>query len=137
MSPVKSPTQGSIPPNQAGVIVSWLAKLALILLILGLAVYEMGTVIYANYYAGEVASDAAGQANFEYRDKHSSQEARRAAEAVVAEKNVTMVAFDIDTSKREISVTVEKKADTLFIHNIGPLRKYTTATATESKPFPS
>lgn len=126
--------------GDAGIIVNWILRLLLILLIIGLVVYEGGAVIYGNFSADSVASDAAGEANFVYRDTRSVAEAIEAAQEIVAQQRGVVLCPDcvvVDTSARRTTVTVTKKASTLFIHNIPPLRKYTEITATESKPFPS
>lgn len=120
-----------------GVIVNWLAKVALVLLVLGIVVYEAGVVIYTNFSTAEVASKAADEANFIYHNTRSATEAEEAAREIVAQEGGEFVEFIIDLSAKEVSVTVRKKAVTLFIHKIGPLRKQTDVTATETKPFPT
>lgn len=122
--------------GEDGVIVDWILKLFIILLIIGTLVYEAGVVIWTNFSTAEVASQAANDANFIYRDTRSYEEAEQAARGVVEQSGAEFDKFVIDDSARQTSVTVKKKAATLFIHKIGPLKKYTLVTATETKPFP-
>lgn len=125
--------------SDEGIIVNWLLRLMLILLILGLIVYEAGVVIYANIQTSEIASKAADEANFVYRDTRDRAEAEEAARFIAAQLGAEFVEEEylLDVRARTVTVSVRREAPTLYIHRIGPLRKYTIITATETKPFPS
>lgn len=122
--------------SEDGVILNWILRLFIILAIIAMVVYEAGVVIWTNFSAAEVASKAANDANFIYRDTRNYEEAEAAARGVVEQSGFEFEEMVIDLDARKVSVTVKKNAPTLFIHRIDPLKKYTVTTATETKPFP-
>lgn len=121
--------------GDAGLILNWILRLLLILAIIGLIAWEGVAVMLVNFSAQDIAEKAATEANFEYFEKRSYQAAEMKARTEVVSRGAEFVSLEIDSSTRTISVTATKKASTLFIHNIEPLRKYTSKTAKGSTQF--
>lgn len=122
--------------SDRGIVVSWLLKVSLVLVVIGLLLFEVVGVVVANGTASETARSAAQEAGFRYRDTSNVERARDTAREFVEREGAEFVSLAVDPRDRKISVTVRKEARTLFIQNIDALEKYTTATATQSAPLP-
>ncbi|MGH2703539.1 MAG: hypothetical protein ACRDJ4_00140 [Actinomycetota bacterium] len=118
-------------------MLGWLIKIVVVLGILGLIVFEGGSVVLNRLTARDTASKAAQEAGFSYRDSTDQQRAEDAARQTAEAEGTTLVKLEIDLQNRNTTATVRKKAKSLLIHNIGPLRKYLTVTVSETAPFPS
>jgi hypothetical protein len=122
--------------SDRGIVVSWLLKVSLVLVVIGVLLFEVVGVVVANGTASETARNAAQEAGFRYRDTSNAELARDTAREFVEKEGAEFVSLEIDPRDRRISVTVRKEAQTLFIQNIAALKKYTTATTTQSAPLP-
>jgi Flp pilus assembly protein TadG len=115
----------------------WLIKIVVVFGILGLIVFEGGSVVLNRLTARDTASKAAQEAGFAYRDSSDQQRAEQAARQTAEAEGTTLVKLEVDIQNRTTTATVRKKAKSIVIHNIGALRKYLTVTVSEKAPFPS
>lgn len=118
-------------------MVSWLLKLVIGFAIAGVILFEVVGVVLARGTAADTASKAAQEAGFTYRDTGDVELAKVTAKAYCENEGAEFIDLTVDAEDRTTTVTVRKKARTLFIHNIGPLKKYTSSTETQSAPLPS
>ncbi|MBI4728243.1 MAG: hypothetical protein HY775_01885 [Acidobacteria bacterium] len=121
-------------PESGGIVTSWLLRLLIILALFGVAVFEAGSVLIARVQVDGIAIDAATEAGSEYARFHSEAAAERAAEDVARRSEARVVDFRVSADGREVIVTVEKRAKTIFIHKIEALRRWTLARSTHSAP---
>lgn len=119
------------------IVIGWLIRVALGLIALGLVAFEAGGVLIARMTVASTASKAAQEAGFRYRDTSNHDAAEEVAREFAATEGAELIDFSVDAQGQNVIVTLRKKATTLFIHNIGALKKYTTTTATESSPIPT
>jgi hypothetical protein len=115
------------------IVVGWLLKLVVGLTIFGLILFEAGAVIAARVQADGIAADAAREAAFTYGRDASEEDAKAAAlEFVGKNPDALLVAFGVSDDGKRVTVTVEKRAKTIFVQHIGRLKRYSRARATES-----
>lgn len=123
--------------SDAGQVVGWLVKLVVVLVVLGLVLFEVVATVLVRATAADTASKAAQEAGFVYRDTSDRSRAEETARAMVEGEGAEFVSLSVDTEQRTISVTVQKRAKTLFIHKIDALKKYTNVSETQAAPLPS
>lgn len=120
--------------DDGGIILGWLFKLLVGLAIFAVVAFEAGSVIIVRVQVDGIAADAANEAGGEYASSRSPDRAEQVAAAVAARGDASIVAFDVSSDGRTVSVTVEKRAKTLIIHRIASLRRFLVARATHEAP---
>jgi len=123
----------SMRSERGGIITGWLLKLVVSLAVVGVFAFEAGAVIVARVTVDTVAGDAAGEAASAYGRTGSADDARSAAVEYVHSHGGSMTGFTIAPDGRSISVTVEKRAKTLFLHRIGFSKSWAIARSTRSR----
>lgn len=108
----------------------------MVIALLGLVVYEGASIGFARVNADEAARKALEDAGFRFRDTNNIRIAEDAARAYVEQKGAELVSYTADGRSGTAFITVRKRASTLFIHNIGPLRKYTVQEVTKTSTLP-
>lgn len=121
--------------ENGGIVTSWLLRLLIILALFGIAVFEAGSILIARVQVDGIAIDAAAEAGSEYARFHSEPSAEQAAKDVARRSDARVVDFRISADGREVVVTVEKRAKTIFVHKIEALRRWTLARSTHSAPI--
>lgn len=119
------------------IVLSWLIKVVLGLGLAGMLLFEVVGVLLARGTAADTASKAAQEAGFTYRDTGSVERAEETAEEYAEKEGAEFISLSVDSEDRLTTVTVRKRAKTLFIHRIKVLRKYTVSTEAQSAPLPS
>lgn len=127
----------SLIKDDSGIVVGWLVKVSLILIIIGLTLFEIFAVVLVRATAADTASKAAQEAGFAYRNSQSLDRAEEVASRFAEGEGTEFVSVTVNDNERTITVTVRKEAKTLFIQNIGPLKKYTIVEASQTAPLPS
>jgi Flp pilus assembly protein TadG len=118
----------SLVRDQRGLIVSSFLKLALFLLLLGVAGVETAAVVFARVQTQDTAEQAAFQAAANYRDHGDVRAAREAAEILMNERDPDSELRQFEVrSDGSVRVVVFRRANTLFIHEIGFLKEFTEA----------
>ncbi|MFN2613322.1 MAG: hypothetical protein ABR552_00710 [Actinomycetota bacterium] len=113
-----------------------MVKLLIFLLVAGLAAYEAGAVLIARVKADSTAADAASDAASEYSNSGSTTKAEAAAAADIDRDGGTMASFTIDPARRQVTVVVRRRARTIVVQRIGPLKKYGTVDVSHTSTAP-
>lgn len=114
--------------GQRGEISNWLVQMLVVLAVVGLIVYEAVALGLAAVQVDELAREVARVARDEYRAEESLTRARAVAEETAGDEEATVTSFD--AAEGSLSVTIEKQANTLVVHRIGPLADRLTPSAT-------
>lgn len=124
--------------DERGILIGALARLIIFLVLLGLFLFEGGSVIWARLSAQDTADAAATTAVTTYRDTRDVRQAHEEALRTVAEKDESaeMTAFDVHDDGG-VTVRVRKRAETLVLDHIGFLRGLTIARGTATIEPPS
>lgn len=125
-----------VPHGEAGLVISWLVRLVVVLVAAGLLLVEVAGVLIARLSAADTAAKAAQEAGFAYRSSADLQRATQAAQEKVESEGAVFDGLTLDPAARTATVSVHKEAKTLVVQHIPPLREYATAAATETTPLP-
>lgn len=122
------PTLASRLRDERGFLIGSVAKLVIFLILLGLVLFEGGSVIWARLSAQDTADAAATTAVTTYRDTRNIRRAHEEALAIVARKDplAKMTSFEVH-SDGGVTVRVRKEAETFVIQHIGFLKGLTVA----------
>jgi len=112
--------------DSGSIVVGWLGKVVLVLGLLGLVAFDGFALVVANFNASDHASMAAREAADTFRrNRGDLQGAYDAALAVVDEDDeIETDTFTLD-ERGTVQLYVKREAKTLWMHHIGPLRKFT------------
>lgn len=116
--------------ERGGIVTGWLLKLLISLTIVAIGVFEAGAVVVAKVQVDGIAIDAADAAGANYHDTLSEEEALLAADGIARQREARALEARVTKDLRYVQVTVEKRAKTMFIHNIGFLKDHTRSRAT-------
>lgn len=119
---------GRTDAGQRGEVSSWLLQLLIVIAIVGLVVFEVVALAFAAVQVDDLAREVARTARDEYRAEQSLERARAVAEDTAGEGQATVTSLEIDEDV--LSVRLEKDANTLLVHRIGPLAERLTPSAT-------
>ncbi len=123
------------PPSgdRGDIVLGWLTRLAVVLAVLGLVVFDGVALVAAHFQAADAASAAARSAAEEFRTTRNVQKAYDAAYAEVAASGDTVGTTDFVVSPQgAVRLTVHRSAHTLVVHRIGPLRRFAEIDAAAS-----
>lgn len=122
--------------ERGGIVTGWLARIAVGIALAGVLLIEAGAIIVTIVNADNAAQSAAREAVVTYAHSHDRAAAQKSAERQAAAEGATLVEFSADASgaggQSRVTVTVRKRARTIFVHRIGFLKRFTTATATNT-----
>lgn len=93
----------------------WLVKVLVGIVVIGVAVIELGSPLVARAQADDAAHEVANEASFRLRENFTQDTLKAACEAEAAEHAVTVTVCDFDRDTDEVVVTVEKQAYSLFL----------------------
>ena len=114
--------------SERGAISNWLLQLAVVLTVVIVLIYEAIAVGVTAVRVDEVAREVAWAARDEYRVASSLDRAEARAVEAARSHDASVLAVEIDQDA--LSVTLEKPADTIVAHRIGPLAERLTPSAT-------
>ena len=112
--------------DSGSIVIGWLARLVILFAVVGFLAYDGVMLVVANFGASDDASTAAGAAADAYKSTGNIQSAYNAAVQAVAGKGDTVETktFSIDASGK-VTLTIDRTPTTLWMHRIGPLKKWT------------
>ena len=119
--------------ERGDIVIGWLMKLVISLAIVGLVAFEGGAILVAKVQADGIANDVASEAAIVYARGADADAAEKAARAEAEHAGVEFVAFAVVNDGRSISVTVLKKAKTLFLQRIDSTKSWTEARSTRRR----
>lgn len=94
----------------------FLVKVVLVIVVLGVAVVELGSPLVTRVQLDGAASDAADDAAYTLFQTRNPSQARATAEQVVAGREATMEDFHVD-SAGTVHVTVRREARSFLLKN--------------------
>jgi hypothetical protein len=113
--------------DRGSIVVGWLGKLVVLFALLGALGYDGVSIMVASFGAADDATVAASAAADEYKLHNDVRAAYDAATNAVAGKGDTVETktFQIDTDGK-VTLTIDRHPKTLWMHRIGPLKKWTS-----------
>lgn len=121
--------------NELGQVANWLVKIVVVLLVVGLVVIEAGGVIAARLTVSDAANNAAKDAAFAIKTRGIQVDPEEAARERAKTEGAEFVSIAYDQVAQTVTVTLRRKARTVVIQNIGPLKKYTVAQASSTRSY--
>lgn len=121
--------------DERGIVVGWILRIVLWLAIAGVTFFEAGAIIVATVGVDGTADVAAREAALEFGRTKSEPAARQIAEDTARSGDAVMTGFTITPDGRTIEIVLRRTARTRIAQHIGPLKKFTTPTATARSPI--
>lgn len=117
--------------DERGIVVGFVVKLVIVIAVVGLAVVEGGSILFARLRAQDVAETAASVAAGSFLQSRDEEAARAAAELAISDKDskVRLRRFVVRPDG-SVEVTVRKRASTILVQHIGFLEELAVAKAT-------
>lgn len=119
------------PGVRGDIILGWLVKLIVSLAIAGALAFEAGAIIVVRVGADNIANEAAGEAALAYGQRQSREEAEAEARKFAERSGARLVGFSV--AGEVVSVTVEKRASTIFLHRIEATEDWGIARSTRRR----
>jgi hypothetical protein len=116
--------------DSGSIVLGWLTKLVISLAIFGLLVFDGLALLTTTFTAADHANTAASEAAETYRSTHNVELAFEAADTEAAKNAETIdrASFVVHTDTGRVTLTLHKTAVTLWMHHIGPLKRFTRIT---------
>ena len=110
--------------DSGSIVIGWLTKLAVVLAVVGVALFDVVSVTAAGIGAEDDANSAASAAGFEWHNTHNVQSAYDAAvESLPSDsESIPVKSFVID-SAGTVRLVVHRVTRTMLVQHIGPLEK--------------
>lgn len=107
-------------------IAGWLAKIVVVIALLGLAAFEVGSPLWTRAQLDGVAHDAADEAARVYLDTRNGQRAKEAAEKSAESDDAVVTVFTGPDTQGDLHVTVYRTAKSYVLHKFGPTEDWYT-----------
>lgn len=129
---------GTSAPDRGSIVIGWLTKVAALIAIVGVLLFDGISVGVARMNGADDASSAASAANFEWTQTHNVQEAYNAAVGSLSHADETILTreFTIDPDGT-VHLLLRRTATTLVMGKIGPLKRYTVVTVSGEATTPT
>ena len=112
--------------DSGSIVVGWLFKVALVLILFGIAAFDSVSVGSAHLTTSDDANSAASAAASDFQTSHNIASALSAATDAITNPSETLVPGSLTIARDgSASVMVQRKITTLVMYRIGPLKKYT------------
>lgn len=115
--------------NERGVIGDWLIKVALVLAVIGVIVFDIGAIAVNSFGLNSTATDIANEIAPAPGEVLTQQSVEREAAELAANAGARVVKVTFDRPNNRVSIRIRRRADTLVVGRIGPLEDWTRATA--------
>ena len=102
----------------------WLAKIVIVIALLGLAAVELGSPLWTRAQLDGIAHDSADEAARVFKDTRKTDEAKKAAETQAGEDGAVVTGYSGPDNQGRIHVTVFKQAKSYVLHNFGPTKDW-------------
>ncbi len=114
--------------ERGGILIGWFLRVFVGLAVAGVLLFEGAAIVIANVGADNASRTAAQEAVGVFAHSRDVRAARAEAEKIVRREGSVLVGFSADDAgaggQERVNVTVAREAKTLFIHRIGPLRRF-------------
>jgi Flp pilus assembly protein TadG len=124
--------------GEAGLVGKSLIILLVLVLTIGLAAVEGGSILFTQLKLQDAADAAASAASGQYQSTHSLDSARQAALEAIQEQDegAHLVKIVVDT-KGDVTLVLKTKASTLIVQRVGFLKKLAVVKATSTSGPPT
>jgi uncharacterized membrane protein len=126
--------------DQRGIVGVYLAKLVIVLALIGIVFVEGGAVIFSKLQAQDLAESAAVAGASSWWHTKNVNQARKVALVNLTDKSqrARMTAFELNPTTGNVTVTIKLKANTVLLQHVSFMEPYTVseATATAQPPDP-
>jgi len=106
------------------VIAGWLAKIVVVIALLGFAAVELGSPLWTRAQLDGIAHDAADEAARIHRNRAGLDDARTVAEERAKRDGAVVTAYSGPDNQGLIHVTVYREAKSYLLHNFGPTKDW-------------
>lgn len=122
--------------GEQGVVVSWLVQIVLVIALVGIVLFDAGSIAW-NYFsvdstADEIALDVAGSIT-ESRVGVQPVLVQREARRLARERGVRLVG-PVTVTGDSVEVRIRREADTIVVGRVDPIADWAKASATGSAP---
>lgn len=115
--------------NERGFIVSWLAKLAIGFAITALLLYEAGSIGINFFTLDSTADDIAVKLSTGLQPGVTPRQDQLEADARALARESEARLMSVQLVEGSVVVQIRRRADTLLVHKIGPIKDWARATA--------
>jgi hypothetical protein len=117
--------------DESGVVLGWLVKVVAVLSVLGLVLYELGAVT-VNYFGLDTsADDIAVSLSSKVIDSPIDEAGlRNLGKTMAKDVGAKLVRLELDDRQQTLSIVLTRKASTLVVDRIPPLKGWAKATVT-------
>ena len=110
--------------DSGSIVLGWLTRLVLVIAVLGLIGFDGIALVKTNFAAADHAGSAAVAGAETYRQTKNVQQAYDAAVVAASGDTIDPKGFTVDPTTGKVHLTVTEDAVTLWLHKVGPLKKY-------------
>ena len=115
--------------DRGAIQIGWVTRLAVFVAVVGVFGFDGFSILSARVKGEDDAQNAATAASAAWQQSHNITAAYQAAEAYAEPKHETVLTTDFTVDPNNtVHLLLQRKADTLVVKRIGPLRKYTVET---------
>jgi len=123
--------------DSGSMVIGWLVKLAAVLTIVGILGFDGISLAVTHLNSQDDANSAATAAAEAWQQNHNASAALQAAiDAAGSADTVLPKTFTIDADGT-VHLSLQRKATTVLMYRLGPLKKYATVTASGEAPPPT
>lgn len=115
--------------DERGFIVSWLGKLAIGFAVTALLLYEAGSIGINFFTLDSTADDIAVKLSTGLQPGTTPRQDQLEADARALTKEADARLLSVTLADGSIVVQIRRRADTLLVHKIGPIKHWGRATA--------
>lgn len=124
--------------DESGIIISWLVRVAIFLAVIGVVGFDLGSIVVNNVTLSSTAEELAIAVSIDVSENRGGLfPDTRIYDMAVAEmkaegiENVRVIRKGTEIDEEgNVHIRLRRRAETLVADLIGPLEKYTVATAT-------
>ena len=115
-----------VQSDAGAIVVGWLVKVALVLTVLGVSMFDAVAVGSAHLNASDDANTAASAAAADFQTSHSVVSAQAAATEALTNPSEQLVPSSLVIARDgSVTLMIQRKITTVVMYRIGPLKKYT------------
>lgn len=116
--------------DRGSIVVGWLAKIAVVIAVLGVVAFDGISLAQARFQASDRANTAASAAADDYHTNHDLQKAYNAAFATVVDGDTIETATFRVATDGSVTLRLHHHATTLVVQHIGPLKHWADSVET-------
>jgi len=121
---------GAVLADERGLIIGWIGKLVLGFVVVGIVIFDAGSILVNFFTLDSTADEIAIELSLRVGTGTSptSRELERSAQELATQAEARLLRVEID-SEKVVHVRLRRRADTLVVGRIGPIKDWARATA--------